>query len=61
MTRHSNARRYQGGDCLFLTACEIASVPPTYRQYRKWVTNRGIAYSVRDQAQQRINPHQKQA
>ncbi len=44
-------KMYDGGDKVFIRACEIADVKPTKRQYKKFTKQeRGKAYSVRKEA-----------
>lgn len=45
-------KQYEGGDKLFLAACELANVKPTRRQHRRWRQERGQAFSQRNAASQ---------
>jgi len=34
-------------DVTFKSACEVAGIPPTRRQYSKWLRKFGVAYKVK--------------
>ncbi len=55
-------KMYEGGDKVFIRACEIADVKPTKRQHKKFTKQeRGKAYSVRQEAKETFNNSNVQA
>lgn len=42
-----SVRIFGGNDSFFLRCCELAKIPPTYRQRKKWERAEGSAYKKR--------------
>lgn len=55
-TKHPGARPALFNDPLFMTACDLAGLPKTHRQWRKWARGFGGAFKFRQEARVALGP-----